>query len=76
MDNIMALTYLKKWGNQESENGYTVKRDLGNINFRIDHDYCGVLTHLTQQSDRLGILSQKGVIRIGPLSNCLSQPLP
>ena len=34
----------KNWGNQESEIDYTVKRDLGNINFRTDYDCCGVPT--------------------------------
>ena len=34
----------KKGGNQKSENDYTVKRDLGNINFRTNHDYCRVTT--------------------------------
>ena len=66
----------KNGGNQESENHYTVKRDLGNINFRTDHDYCWVPTHLTRQSGGLGILSQSDLIRIGPLLTCLSQSLP
>ena len=65
----------KNGGNQESENDYTVKRDLENINFRIDHDYCGVATQLTQQSSRFGISSQSGLIRMGLLSTCLSQSL-
>ena len=34
----------KNWGNQESEIDHTVKRDLGNINFRTDYDCCGVPT--------------------------------
>ena len=39
MGNIVALTYLNKnGGNKESENDYTVKRDLGDINFRTDYD--------------------------------------
>ena len=45
----------KNGGNQESENDYTLKRDLANINFRTDHDYCGVPTQHTQQSGGLGI---------------------
>ena len=36
----------KNGGNQESENGYTVKRNLRHINFKTDHDYCGVPTQL------------------------------
>ena len=48
MENIVALTHLKKiGGNQESENDYTVKRDLGDVNFETNHDYCGVPTQLT-----------------------------
>ena len=54
MDSIVAWTYFKKnWGNQEYD--YTVKRNLENINFRTDYGYCGVPTHLTQQSCGLGI---------------------
>ena len=61
MDNIVTLTYLKKMvRNKESENDYTVKRDLGNINFKTDHDYCGVPTQLTQQSGGLGISTKSG----------------
>ena len=78
MDNIVGLTYLKKkmGGNQESENDYTVKRDLGNINFRTDNDYCGVPTQLTQQSAGLGISLHSGLIQMGPLSTGLLQSLP
>ena len=65
MDNIVALTLFEKnGGNQESVNDYTVKRDLGNINFRTDHDYCGVPTKLTQQSGGLGISSQSGLTHV------------
>lgn len=35
-------------GDQESKNNYTIKTDLGIINFETDHDYCGVRTQLTQ----------------------------
>ena len=45
----------KNGRNRESENGHTVKRDLGDVNFEINHDYCGVPTQPTQQSGRLGI---------------------
>ena len=78
MDNIVALTLFEKIrGNQESVNDYPVKRHLRNINFRTDHDYCGVPTKLTQQSGGLGISSQSGLIRMGPLSaSCFSQSLP
>ena len=39
MDNIVALTYLKKMGgNKESGNDYPVKRDLGDVNFKTNHD--------------------------------------
>ena len=77
MDNIVALTYLKKiGGNQESENDHTVKRDLGDVNFETNHDYCGVPNQLTQQSGGLGISSQSGLFRMGPLLTCLSQSLP
>ena len=58
-------------GDQESENDYTVKKDLGDVNFKTNHDYCGVPTQLTQQSGRLGISSKSGLIRIGSLSTCL-----
>ena len=66
----------KNGGNQKSENDYTVKRDLGDANFETNHDYCGVPTQLIQQSGRLGISSQTGLIRMRPLSTCLSQSLP
>ena len=38
MDNIVTFTYLKRNGEvvQESESDYTVKRDLGNINFKTN----------------------------------------
>ena len=59
MDNIVALTYLKKiGGNQESENDHTVKRDLGDVNFETNHDYCGVPNQLTQQSDRVNLVAK------------------
>ena len=39
MDNIVALTFLKKTGgNKESGNDYPVKRDLGDVNFKTNHD--------------------------------------
>ena len=66
----------KNGGNQESENDCTVERDLGNSNFKTDHNYCGVPAQLIQQSGGLGILLQSGLIRMGPLSTCLSQSLP
>ena len=66
----------KNGGNQELKNDYTVKRNLGNINFRTDHDYCGVPTQFTQQSGRFGISSQSGLIRMGPLLTGLLQSLP
>ena len=66
----------KNGGNQESENDYTVKRDLGNINLKTDHNYCGVPTQFTQQSHRLEISFQSGLIQMGPLSTCSSQSLP
>ena len=37
----------KNGENQELENDYTVKRDLGDVNFETNHDYCGVPTQLT-----------------------------
>ena len=40
----------KNSGKKESENDYTVKRSLGNINFKTDHDYSGVHTWITQKS--------------------------
>ena len=38
---------------KERENDYTVTKDLENINFRTDHNYCGVPTKPTQQSSGL-----------------------
>ena len=38
----------RRAGDRESENDYTTKIDLGIINFKTDHDYCGVPTQLTQ----------------------------
>ena len=38
----------KYGGNQESENYYTVKRDLGDLNFETNHDYCGVPAQLNR----------------------------
>ena len=49
---------------------------MGDINFETNHDLCGVPTQLTLQSGRLGISLQSGLIRMGPLSTCLSQSLP
>ena len=46
MDNIFE----KNDGKKESENDYIVKRNLGNINFKTDHDYNGVHTWITQKS--------------------------
>ena len=77
MNNIMALTYLKKMGgDREPENDYTVTKDLGNINFRTDHNYCGVPTQPTQQSGGLEISSQSGLIQMSSLSTCFLQSLP
>ena len=60
MGNIVVLKKKKKnEGNRKSENGYAVRKDLGNINFKTAHDYFGVPTQLTQQSGGLGKLSQR-----------------
>ena len=74
----MALTYLKKigGGDRDPENDYTVTKDLENINFRTDHNYCGVPTQPTQQSNELEISSQSGLIRMSSLSTCFLQSLP
>ena len=65
----------KNGGTKNQKMTILSKRDLGDVNFEINHDYCGVPTQLTQQSGRLGISSQSGLIQMGPLLTCLSQSL-
>ena len=66
----------KDGGDREPENDYTVTKDLGNINFRTDHNYCGVPTQPTQQSGGLEISSQIELIQMSSLSTCFLQSLP